>query len=87
MLRLAAAVVAAWLSACQSPVTWTKEGATRQDFDTDLFNCEKQRHESGLSRYSTFGLRRDPYSPLVLRDRYLKNCMAARGWSPAQASE
>lgn len=77
-----AALATLAVSGCQKPWVWTKAGATQQDYDTDLFNCEKQRHESGFSGLAS---NRPPEAPR--RSRYLDNCMATRGWGPTRVAE
>ena len=75
-------LVALAVSGCQKPLTWTKPGATQQDYDAEAFNCEKRRHESG---FSGLGFSKPDGSPA--RSRYLDNCLAARGWAPTRAVE
>ncbi len=75
------ALVALGAVGCTHKTYWSKPGATQRDYETDLFNCEKARHETP-SDVDAF--RR----PSVLREsHYIDNCLIARGWTPRKVTE
>ena len=86
MLRLVVAVLAVLAAAgCQSQkLSWTKEGSTQADFETDQFNCLKRMHESGFSGFTSIDdSGRGLSSSGPVTSRYVKNCLVARGWTPS----
>jgi hypothetical protein len=66
-----AAVVAVGLAGCAQTV-WLKDGATKQDFNSDAYACER---DARMSNYFGGGL-----IAQINFQEFQERCMVAHGW-------
>lgn len=76
-IKAIAAVCALTLLGGCAQVIWDKAGATKQDYATDTYECERDVRQSGYYGGGLVGA--------INAQEFGARCMQARGWTARQA--